>query len=129
MTSLFQVLTRTLLSCQMDRIDPHYYAHSSRVSIREETRINATREEATQWEESHRLPDGIQKPHFLSDIYYLALATSHYGLGKTIDNFDELSKELEELKKRLKQIEDDSSWAGVTHVNYGQRRHLSDIIS
>ena len=34
---------------QMDRIDPLYYAHSSRIDLSDETRINATSEEAEGW--------------------------------------------------------------------------------
>ncbi|KAI0322359.1 ubiquitin elongating factor core-domain-containing protein [Amylostereum chailletii] len=96
---------------KMDRIDPHFYAHSSRVNVKDETRINATSEEASQWAESHRLSEA-PPPNFISDIYFLTLAMSHYGLGKTIDNFEELGKELEELKRRLKTIEEDTTWAG-----------------
>jgi len=43
----------------MDRIDSLYYAHSSRINVKEETRIKATSEEAQQWEEAHKAPDGL----------------------------------------------------------------------
>ena len=43
----------------MDRIDPLYYVHSSRINIKEETRIKATTEEAQQWEDAHKTPDGL----------------------------------------------------------------------
>ena len=43
---------------QIDRVDPHYYAHTSRIDIKDETRINATSEEASQWENAQRLSAG-----------------------------------------------------------------------
>lgn len=42
----------------MDRIDPLYYAHSSRVDVVDETRIKATSEEAQQWEDEHQPTSG-----------------------------------------------------------------------
>ena len=33
----------------MDRIDSAYYAHSSRIDLTEETRVNATNDEAEEW--------------------------------------------------------------------------------
>jgi ubiquitin conjugation factor E4 B len=42
----------------MIRIDPHYYAHTSRIDIKDETRISATSEEASQWEDTHHLSAG-----------------------------------------------------------------------
>lgn len=38
----------------MDRIDPFFYARSSRLNLKDETRIKATSEEASEWEESHK---------------------------------------------------------------------------
>ena len=45
----------------MDRIDPLYYTHSSRINLKEETRIKATSEEAATWEQAHRDPNGLWK--------------------------------------------------------------------
>ncbi|KAI0300378.1 ubiquitin elongating factor core-domain-containing protein [Russula brevipes] len=98
---------------KIDRIDPHYYAHSSRIDVKEETRINATSEEATQWENAHRLAPGAPPPNFISDIFYLALATGHYGLQKTIQTFDDLSKESDEVRRHLDNITADNTWIGT----------------
>jgi ubiquitin conjugation factor E4 B len=43
----------------MDRIDPLFYAQSSRIDLKEETRIKATSEEANKWSEENRKPDGL----------------------------------------------------------------------
>ena len=43
----------------MDRIDPLYYVHSTRINTKEETRIKATTEEAQQWEDEHKTTEGL----------------------------------------------------------------------
>lgn len=49
---------------QMDRIDPLFYARSSRIDLKEETRIKATSDEAAAWVEQNQAPHGI----YLSDL-------------------------------------------------------------
>jgi ubiquitin conjugation factor E4 B len=115
---------------QIDRIDLHYYAHTSRINIKEETRINAISEEAVEWENCHRLGPGqwfsrpslfglylfrpgAQLSNFISEIFYLTLASGHYGLQKTIHTFDELSKEQDEVQRQIDNVTADSTWMGV----------------
>ncbi|KAI9443115.1 ubiquitin elongating factor core-domain-containing protein [Lactarius indigo] len=98
---------------KIDRIDPLYYAHTSRIDVKEETRINATSEEAAAWESAHRLSPGAQPPNFISDIFYLALATGHYGLQKTIQTLDDLNKEQDEVRRHLDNITADNTWMGT----------------
>ncbi|KAI0036443.1 ubiquitin conjugation factor E4 [Vararia minispora EC-137] len=83
---------------KIDRIDRLYYAHSNRVELNDETRINAT---------------SAVPPNFISDIFYLTLSIGHYGLSKTFDNFEELGKRIEDYKRSLASIEDDGTWAGT----------------
>ncbi|KAN0123314.1 Ubiquitin elongating factor core domain containing protein [Russula decolorans] len=98
---------------KIDRIDPHYYAHTSRIDIKDETRISATSEEASQWENTHRLSAGAPPPNFISDIFYLTLALGHYGLQKTIRTFEDLSKEHDEVRRHLDNITADNTWMGT----------------
>lgn len=44
---------------QMDRIDTCYFAHSSRIDVKEETRIKATSDEASLWVKENETPGGI----------------------------------------------------------------------
>ena len=39
-----------ILPDEIDRVDPLYFAHSTRVDIKEETRIKATSEEVATWQ-------------------------------------------------------------------------------
>jgi ubiquitin conjugation factor E4 B len=43
---------------QIDRIDSLYFAHSSRIDIKEETRIKATSDEASTWVKENQSHDG-----------------------------------------------------------------------
>lgn len=43
----------------MDRIDPLYFVHSSRINLKDETRIKATSEEAAEWEAAQTDPSGV----------------------------------------------------------------------
>lgn len=45
--------TKPTLPLQIDRIDPLYFARSSRIDLKEETRINATSNEAEEWKQQH----------------------------------------------------------------------------
>ena len=121
----------------MDRIDPLYYAHSSRINVKEETRIKATTEEAQQWEEEHKKPDGLSPnrndfhvwqftyhnfsdvpPNFISNIFYTAIAMSHYGYLQTIQNYNNLAKHNDDLQRHLDMLNGDGSWMGVLVIFY-----------
>ncbi|KAF8158117.1 ubiquitin elongating factor core-domain-containing protein [Crassisporium funariophilum] len=96
---------------KMDRIDPLYYVHSSRIDLKEETRIKATSEEAQEWEDKHKTPDA-PPPNFISNIFYLAIAMSHYGYLSTITNYNNLAKHVDELQRHLDMLNGDGSWMG-----------------
>lgn len=116
---------------QIDRIDPSYYAHSSRINLKDETRINATSDEAEQWRNRNKVSEGIiisykdvvtvyslivvaAPPNFISDIYYLTLALNHYGYQKTISTFEDLSRQHDEMQRHLDMLTGDGSWRGVS---------------
>ncbi|KAJ3801572.1 ubiquitin conjugation factor E4 [Lentinula aff. detonsa] len=97
---------------KIDRIDPLYYAHSDRIDISEETRIKATAQEASQWAEENRVSRG-SAPNFISDIFYLTIAMSHYGYQKTISNYNELDKHMEDIERHLNFLNGDGSGMGA----------------
>ncbi|KAF8195457.1 ubiquitin elongating factor core-domain-containing protein [Pholiota molesta] len=98
---------------KMDRIDPLYYVHSSRIDLSDETRIKATSEEATKWQEDHVLPPGAPPPNFISDIFYLTIAMSHYGYLRTIQTYNDLGKHRDELQRHLDMLNGNGSWMGT----------------
>lgn len=54
-------------------------------------------------------------PNFISDIFYLAVATSHYGYQKTISSYIELDKHMEDIERHLSFLNGDGSWMGVSY--------------
>ncbi|KAF5369482.1 hypothetical protein D9758_002753 [Tetrapyrgos nigripes] len=94
---------------KIDKIDPFYYARSKRIDVHEETRIKATSEEAAKWAEE--VPPG-PAPNFISDIFYLTIAMSHYGYQKTIQNYTDLAKVMDDIQRHLDFLNGDGSWMG-----------------
>jgi ubiquitin conjugation factor E4 B len=52
-------------------------------------------------------------PNFISDIFYLTLAMSHYGYLRTIQSFSDFGKTTQELQRHLERLQGDGSWMGV----------------
>ncbi|KAG6812561.1 hypothetical protein H0H92_002213 [Tricholoma furcatifolium] len=101
---------------KMDRIDPLFYARSSRIDLKEETRIKATSDEASEWETAQKQKDtNAPEPNFISNIFYLTVAMSHYGYLKTIQTFNNLGKHLDDLKRHLEHLNGDGSWMGTPY--------------
>ncbi|KAH7915426.1 ubiquitin elongating factor core-domain-containing protein [Hygrophoropsis aurantiaca] len=96
---------------KIDRIDPLYYSVSSRVDLREETRIKATSDEATEWVEQSKTK--AAPPNFISDVFYLSIALSHYGYLRTIQTYEDLAKHVDELQRHSDMLSGDNSWMGT----------------
>ncbi|EPT05311.1 hypothetical protein FOMPIDRAFT_1045367 [Fomitopsis schrenkii] len=96
---------------KIDRIDSAYYAHSSRIDLKEETRINATSDEAEQWRQKNAA--ATTPPNFISDIFYLTLAMNHYGYQKAISTCEDLAKQYDEMSRHLEMLEGDGRWRGT----------------
>ncbi|KAH9947558.1 ubiquitin elongating factor core-domain-containing protein [Amylocystis lapponica] len=97
---------------KLDRIDASYYAHSSRIDLKEETRINARSDEAEKWRQENEAP-GSAPPNFISDIFYITLAMNHYGYQKTISTFEELARQYDDMSRHLEMLNGDGSWRGT----------------
>ncbi|PFH54088.1 hypothetical protein AMATHDRAFT_136414 [Amanita thiersii Skay4041] len=94
---------------KMDRIDPLYFLNSSRIDLKEETRIKATSEEAAKWENEHRNPMA-QAPNFISEIFFLTVAMCHLGYLKTTQTYNNLARLLEDIQRHLDWLQGDGSW-------------------
>ncbi|KAI0670862.1 ubiquitin conjugation factor E4 [Trametes maxima] len=97
---------------KMDRIDPAYYAHSDRIDLNDETRINATNGEAEEW--SKQQPPAAS-PNFITEIFYLTLAVSHIGQQKIVNNIEEIWKQQDDLRRHLDVLNSDQSWRGTPY--------------
>ncbi|KAG8684545.1 hypothetical protein FRC09_015315, partial [Ceratobasidium sp. 395] len=64
---------------KIDRIDPKYFAMSSRVHLAEETRLKATQEEVNAWEKRVTMGGAVPQ-NFISDIFFLCAGFNHLGI-------------------------------------------------
>ncbi|KAK7048400.1 U-box domain-containing protein [Favolaschia claudopus] len=96
---------------KMDRIDPLFYARSNRIDLKDETRIKATSEEAARWAEENQDPNA-PPPNFVSNIFYLTVAMSHYGILRTISTYNDLAKHLDDMQRHVDMLQGDGSWMG-----------------
>ncbi|KAI0661957.1 ubiquitin conjugation factor E4 [Cubamyces menziesii] len=96
---------------KMDRIDPAYYAHSSRIDLTDETRINATNDEAEQWRNQQE--PTTAPPNFITEIFYITLATSHVGQQKIVNVIEELQRQYDEIRRHVEMMNGDQSWRGT----------------
>ncbi|KAL5413881.1 hypothetical protein PMIN03_003561 [Paraphaeosphaeria minitans] len=86
---------------KVDRIDINYLRRSPRVDIKEETKINADQQESDAFYENK--VDGTN--NFITEIFFLTVASHHYGLEAANMKLSELQKDLKYLEKQLAQME------------------------
>ncbi|THH28275.1 hypothetical protein EUX98_g5915 [Antrodiella citrinella] len=94
---------------KIDRIDINYFNQSNRINIAEETRVNATSEEAEKWRKENSSTNSAP-PNFITEIFYLTLAMNHFGYQKTISSFEELVKQADDMARHREELEGDGSW-------------------
>lgn len=87
---------------KLDKVDSNYYRTTKRLDVKEETKINATKEEGDEYYSSM---DVDAKPNFISDVFFLLNHIHHLGLSKTIGTRKDLEKGLSELEEDLKNME------------------------
>ncbi|KZS93704.1 hypothetical protein SISNIDRAFT_474241 [Sistotremastrum niveocremeum HHB9708] len=94
---------------KLDRIDPKFFGRSSRISMAEETRVNATSDEASRWAEE--VQSESQGPaNFITEIFYLTATINHYGLMRTIQSAQDLHKAIDERQNVIDRYEGDPTW-------------------
>ncbi|GLB45696.1 putative ubiquitin elongating factor core [Lyophyllum shimeji] len=106
---------------KIDRIDPLFYARSSYIDLKNEARINATWEEAVEWENAQRDP-GAPAPNFVSHVFYIAIGMNHYGYLKTLLDYRNMSRKLGDLQRYLDITQGDGSWIGTPSQSLVQGR-------
>lgn len=97
---------------KLDRVDKLYFARSKLIDLKEETRINATAQEAVEWAEAQ---ESGPAPNFISDVFFLTAAMGHYGMQQTINRFEDSLKHYDELRTNIERAEADDSWRGTPH--------------
>ncbi|SPO03316.1 related to ubiquitin fusion degradation protein 2 [Cephalotrichum gorgonifer] len=86
---------------KMDRINVDYFRQSPRLDIKEETKINADQAASDAFYES-KAPGS---PHFISEVFFLNLASHHYGLEACVARIKSLEREIGFYEKHVATME------------------------
>ncbi len=95
---------------QIDRIDIEYFRHSPRLSIQDETKLDADEQSAAGFYSQQ----GPRMENFITEVFFLTIAAHHYGLAATETGLDTLSRDLPELERHLTSLEAErQKWLNV----------------
>lgn len=86
---------------KIDRIDANYLKRNPRISIQDETKINADQKTADEF--YSQKAEGTN--NFISEIFFLTVAAHHYGTEATSTQLEQRQKEVKHLQKDLEQFE------------------------
>lgn len=86
---------------KIDRIDADYWKRSPRVSIDDETKINADQKTADEF--YSQKAEGTS--NFISEIFFLTVAAHHYGTEAASTQLEQKQKEIKYLEKDLARFE------------------------
>lgn len=103
---------------KIDRIDADYWKRSPRVSIEDETKINADQKTADEF--YAQKAEGTS--NFISEIFFLTVAAHHYGTEAASTQLDQKKKEMKYLEKDLARFESERHryMAVSNHINPSQ---------
>lgn len=90
---------------KIDKIDVEYFTKSNLLDIKDESRVNSTIEEATNYSQSKREELGTDATNFISDCFNLTLAYLHYGVGGIFIKFDRMKRTIEQMESQITAIE------------------------
>ncbi|EFP85768.2 uncharacterized protein PGTG_11097 [Puccinia graminis f. sp. tritici CRL 75-36-700-3] len=97
---------------KIDKVDPLYFKRSTRLNIREETKINATLQESEDFLGSSTNPEPV---NFISEIFFLNVAIFRLGILTIAKNWNTKARDIEDMKKELVRAEADRRWDGTPH--------------
>lgn len=103
---------------KIDRIDANYLARSARIDIHEETRIKAVSDDVTAWSKEIQASGGVYysfilipivliiswlgpSPNFITEVFFMTAAISHYGLNRTLQTFDDMHKQTDDIQRHI----------------------------
>ena len=90
MLNFLSVMQHLSAKVVIDKVDP-FYLHNpkSRINISEDTRLNMTTAEATEWIDVIKKEDGFKwkEPKFTTECWYLTLYAHHLAILPTIRRY------------------------------------------
>ncbi|KAI5860326.1 ubiquitin conjugation factor E4 [Durotheca rogersii] len=88
---------------KVDKIDIDYLRREPRVDMSDETKLNADQATSETFYQSRVSGSS----NFISEVFFLALASHHYGLGATNSKLKDLDKDIKHIERVIKLIEDE----------------------
>lgn len=86
---------------KIDRIDIDYLRRKPRVSIQDETKINADQKDSDEF--YGRTADG--ESNFISELFFLTVASHHYGSEAVSQNLSKMQKDIKYMDQDLAKFE------------------------
>lgn len=90
---------------KIDKVDPSYFYSSKRLDVREDTKINATKEQSDAY---YNARNETKTHNFISECFFLTLAFLHYGPIRGLVNYNEFMREYNEVKKQTERTEQEA---------------------
>ena len=106
-------LPRSLI--QIDKIDPLFYRRSTRIDVKEDTKINATQQESDAFY-SHATNEETTPPNFISEIFFLCAQILHIGPMHAIKEHKGIGQQISHMQRQLNEMEADQTWRGVSRT-------------
>ncbi|KAG0144275.1 hypothetical protein CROQUDRAFT_660243 [Cronartium quercuum f. sp. fusiforme G11] len=99
---------------KIEKVDPLYFKHSNRLDIREETKINANKQEFEIFLAEEEMAQSTPV-NFISEIFFLNVAIFRLGILHVSKNWDKRARDIDDMKKELARLKDDHRWDGTPH--------------
>lgn len=86
---------------RMERIEVDYLRRKPRVDIKDETKLNADQAESDEFYAN--VAAGESK--FVSELFFLNVASHHYGMGAAAQKFKDIDRELKHMESQAAELE------------------------
>lgn len=104
---------------KVDRIDIDYLRRSPRVSIKDETKINADQHVSDKFYDTK--VDGTN--NFITEIFFLTVAAHHYGMEAANTKLSSLQKDLKWFEKELAKMETERHKYATVSIPVNSKAH------
>ncbi|KAI1106443.1 ubiquitin conjugation factor E4 [Jackrogersella minutella] len=108
---------------KVDKIEVDYLRRNPRVDMSDETKLNADQATADAFYKAH-VPGSS---NFISEVFFLALAAHHYGLGATNSKLKDLDKDIKYLETLIKKLEAELPRLQNDPLNLANMRHQHQV--
>ncbi|CAK8686773.1 unnamed protein product [Clavelina lepadiformis] len=115
MMNILICLQQLCVKVKVDKVDPLYiFYNTSRLDIQSETRIKATKDEASLWIEKNQSSWQQQNPNFPTECFFLTMHAHHLSIVPIARLFLRRQRGMSELRSMIEDLESSQSqWKGT----------------